>query len=696
MSKINELILEKKDEIEMEKLETGTNMDKTALSGILSKSKFSKKEEISNKSLREKPIPIEEKKENKKEKEKENENEKEIEKEKEFENKINKQNMSMTGSIKTTNKDIILKKYNSETISGYFTFNNNKIKPFPMNSDLERFDKKSLRTSKIKNNNIIKRVKEFVPAKEYLALLDEIDEDDDNEEINNESEVKNSIYKNDSKINKESKEFNNNNSENQNLKDIIDMDNKNLNEELKALENIKEINRIINNEKEDIYDDKSEKNNKVFDIYNIDINLDFNDKKLKNEKINELLKYDNNNIFNNSNNIEKINSFRFNENMKENRDNKFKKEFYDNFSIYTTDILFKYGEYSTNINHYQNCTLLLKKPFLYVLNPNPSPITEKTIRFFNPDISLIDYIEKNTIEINKNNYILKNKFNLSNPLLCINFNLLSCILLINKNKVYEFQIMILGTKNKFSFIINDKILFNRFTYLIQNLIRNTDGSRNNKLGLSLRNNKFYKEIYITPYEFEKEAKTGDLLLFKTLDICADCQRCFTCDNYDHVGLILNKNKKLYIFESTSLGKCSSLSWNSFKQLFFNLVYYKIVYRKLNYENDNLERKNKKLEKLEQNCKTFIEEIKGKDYYLSIPRFLCCNKPDDYEYEKNWNQAKGFCCSALVGAIYIKLGVMKLEKSVHSIRPGDYEQDRNRLIFEEGFSLGPEKILEFSQ
>ena len=73
MSKINELILEKKDEIEMEKLETGTNMDKTALSGILSKSKFSKKEEISNKSLREKPIPIEEKKE--KEKEKENENE---------------------------------------------------------------------------------------------------------------------------------------------------------------------------------------------------------------------------------------------------------------------------------------------------------------------------------------------------------------------------------------------------------------------------------------------------------------------------------------------------------------------------------------------------------------------------------------------------------------------------------------------
>ena len=681
MSKIKELILEKKDEIEMEKLETGTNMDKTAISGILSKSKFSKKEEISNKSLQEKPIPLKEK-EIKKEDEKEKENE--------FENKFNKQNLSMTGSIKTTNKDLVLKKYNSETISGYFTFNNNKIKPFAMNSELERFDKKILKTSKIKNNNIIKRVKEFVPAKEYLNLLDEIDEDDDNEEINNISEPKNSIDKNDSKINKE---FNNNNSENQNLKDIMDMDNKKINEELKALENIKEINKILDNEKEDYNDNKNEINNKVFDIYNIDINLDFNDKKIKNEKINELLNHDNN--ISNSNNIEKINTFRFHEIMKENMDKKFKKEFYDNFSIYTTDILFKYGEYNRNIDHYQNCTLLLKKPFLYALNPNSAPITEKTIKFFNPDVSLIDSIETKNNAINKNNYILKNKFNLSNPLLCINFNLLSCILLINKNNINEFQIMILGTKKKFSFILNNKILFNKYIYLIQNLIRNTDGSKTNKLGVSLRKNIFYKEIYITPYYFENEAKTGDLLLFKTIDICSDLQRCYTCDNYDHVALILNKNKKLYIFESTSLGKCSSLSWKSFKQLFFNLVYHKIVYRKLNYENDDSKKKIENLQNLEQKCKNFIEEIKGKDYYLSIPRFLCCNKPDDYEYSNNWVKAKGFCCSALVGAIYIKIGVMKLEKSVHSIRPGDYEQDRNRLIFEEGFSLGPEKLIEFS-
>ena len=202
---------------------------------------------------------------------------------------------------------------------------------------------------------------------------------------------------------------------------------------------------------------------------------------------------------------------------------------------------------------------------------------------------MINNIENNKKETNKNNFILKNKFNLSSPLLSLNFDLLSCILLINKKNVNEFQIMILGTKNKFSFILNDRDLFNKYVFLIHNLINNTDGSNTNKLGLSLRNNTFYKEIYITPYEFEKQVKTGDLLLFKTRDTCANCQRCFTCDDYDHVGIILKKNIKIYIFESTSLGKCTPLSWNSFKQLFFNLVYYKIAYRKLNYEDDDLEK-----------------------------------------------------------------------------------------------------------
>ena len=76
--------------------------------------------------------------------------------------------------------------------------------------------------------------------------------------------------------------------------------------------------------------------------------------------------------------------------------------------------------------------------------------------------------------------------------------------------------------------------------------------------------------------------------------------------------------------------------------------------------------------------------------------MCCKSPDSYEYENNFYEAKGFCCSSLAATIYLRLGVIKLVKSVHSTRPGDFEQNNNRLAFSEGFSLGPEKIIDFSQ
>ena len=620
MSQIKNLFIDKKDEIEMEKMETGINMDKSALSGINTKSKTIKKEEILNKSLQEKAV-----------------SDKEIE---------NKSKISMIESSKTPGNNK-LKKNNTDNISGYFTFNKTRNNPFQANSLLKRFDNKKLNISNITNNNIIKRVREFVPAKEYLNLLDEIDDDDEGDDLI--IERKNNISENNSKINKD-----NNNSENRDLKDVEDKKIKSVGEESKISD-----------------DDNSVIKNKVFDIYNIDINFDFTDKKSKNEKMKELLNYKNS--LNKENNIDIVNSFRFREIMRESRDKKFRKEFHDNFLTYTTNILFKYGEFSSNINKYKDCIIILKKPFLYVLNQNNSPITEETIKSFNPDISLINTVEKNNKKINKNNFILKNRFNLSSPLLSLNFNLLSCILLKKKNNKNEFQIMILGTKKKFSFILKDNDLFNKYIFLIQNLINNTEGSQRNQLGLSLRNSIFYKETYITLNEFEKQAKTGDLLLFKTIDTCANFQRFFTCDEYDHVGIILYKNKKIYIFESTSLGKCSPLSWNSFKQLFFNLVYYKIAYRKLNYENNDKEKQLEIQKKFEESCKFYIDDLKGKDYYLSLSKILCCKSPFSYEYKNNFNNAKGFCCSALVAAIYLKLEVVKLEKSVHSTRPGDSDR-----------------------
>ena len=64
------------------------------------------------------------------------------------------------------------------------------------------------------------------------------------------------------------------------------------------------------------------------------------------------------------------------------------------------------------------------------------------------------------------------------------------------------------------------------------------------VGLSLRNNIFYKYNYITYLEFESSAKTGDILLFKSIDTMAKLQRLYTCDNYDHIGIILKENNTI--------------------------------------------------------------------------------------------------------------------------------------------------------
>ena len=81
--------------------------------------------------------------------------------------------------------------------------------------------------------------------------------------------------------------------------------------------------------------------------------------------------------------------------------------------------------------------------------------------------------------------------------------------------------------------------------------------------------------------------------------------------------------------------------------------------------------------------------------MSILKMIIDRKPKEYEISGEWEKAKGYCCSALTAAYYIYIGVMKLEKSVHCIKPGDFEQDRNRVTFLPGFSLGPEIIIEFS-
>jgi hypothetical protein len=49
----------------------------------------------------------------------------------------------------------------------------------------------------------------------------------------------------------------------------------------------------------------------------------------------------------------------------------------------------------------------------------------------------------------------------------------------------------------------------------------------------------------------RQAKTGDIILFKGFHPGAKCQRFFTRADLDHVGLLIKRNGYLEMYESNS-------------------------------------------------------------------------------------------------------------------------------------------------
>ena len=373
----------------------------------------------------------------------------------------------------------------------------------------------------------------------------------------------------------------------------------------------------------------------------------------------------------------------------------FESELYKYFDNYQTLALYKEGEYSHNIKYYKECRLLIKEGYLYILNySNNRTMNILSQNLINPDNSFLLRLEHDKTINEEDKKYIKFDYELSRPLSCLNLDLLTCKLLINKIYLNEFTILILGTNKKYSFIIEEKENKEKFCYLLGNLIYNSEGYRNNRLNLVLTHKYFYSKTYITPEDFEYIAKTGDLLLFKTRHILADIQRSFTCDNYDHIAFIHNNCGFITLYDSSKKGSCKSHYWGLFKSSNNHLNFKRICYRRLNIEEKNNAKKLKIQENIDNITEQFMNDMYDKKYYLSFCNLLFKGNPKQYEINGEWEKAEGFSCSSLIAALYIKLGIMKLNNTIHSIKPGDFEQNKN-LCFLPGFSLGPEKIIDFS-
>jgi hypothetical protein len=360
-------------------------------------------------------------------------------------------------------------------------------------------------------------------------------------------------------------------------------------------------------------------------------------------------------------------------------------------TFFLTNVLYK------NKNAIIECPLLLKKNELYILNP----IINEPL-FFNSESNIIknnninnNMINDTFIKDEKKILVIENRYNLSNPLFYINFDLLSCKLLLNK-KTGWIKIIIIGYPKSLNIFITNKEKYDNFIYLLNETIFKSEGYNINLFELSLRKTPIIiNHNFIKLKEFESIAKTGDLLLFKSTFCTSKLQRLLSGDTYDHIALIEKKNGELSLYQSSMNGNIDFLVWDYYIDNSFYLYFDLVTYRRLNIESENEAELENIQKEIVKNFEDFVKETSNKNYYLSIKNLVCCSRVDEKQRKGEWGKMEGFSCSSLAYAFYNKIGAIKYDRNIHSIRPGDFQSNKNILKFNKKFSLGPEKIIEFN-
>ena len=289
------------------------------------------------------------------------------------------------------------------------------------------------------------------------------------------------------------------------------------------------------------------------------------------------------------------------------------------------------------------------------------------------------------------------------PLLYLDFNLITAKLIRHKQKK-KFRIIILG-QNKNKQIYNSRIVkfrmlkssqnnFKEITNLIEKSIILSKGYYMNLIGVSLRKT-FTEDYFINYIDFQREANTCDILLFKGLETHSKLQRKITLADYDHVALLVKKNHNLFVYEAQSKDGVKLRPWREFTMYKWDLLYEKMVFRKLILDKLIIENKNEFYEELNKNVNEFIESTKGKQYSLKEIQICCHGKMKEHQRQNKWDKQHGFFCSQLVAAAYHKCGLISDNINAGHYLPGTFSRYSDMKL-EKGCSLSPEYIVDFSE
>lgn len=392
---------------------------------------------------------------------------------------------------------------------------------------------------------------------------------------------------------------------------------------------------------------------------------------------------------------------------------------------------------------YEQGYLQIKNSSLLILR---NPIEDSNNNYVSDIEKIIDLKKYNNSSLNTeastsvSMTFIKNKNNKNNSfLLYLDFNLITSKLIIHKNK-QKFRILILGHKNiktneifkykiiKFKMVNAEKEIFNNICRNINNSILSSKGYKDNIINSSL--NKYFFTDYLICYkQFNKVAKSGDLILFRSYSFCSQCQRCITKGQYDHIGLLVKYYNELYVYETTGRDGVVARKWYEFINYYWYLLCDKMTFRKLiasqdamkkfisknnceagpnlgkktsnfssKFSDTNIEYLSKEeIEKqfyylLTLKIDFFIQNEKGKKYYFSLWKYLF---KSFYKNKKTDNFKKeGYFCSELIAAVYNFCEIISNKINITNYLPSSFAQNGD-ASFNEGFSLGPEYIIIFS-
>ena len=193
-------------------------------------------------------------------------------------------------------------------------------------------------------------------------------------------------------------------------------------------------------------------------------------------------------------------------------------------------------------------------------------------------------------------------------------------------------------------------------------------------------------------------KTGDLIFFtghKTgwLQYFSDLIQYSTHSNYSHVGMIIKDPsfidpnlKGTYVWESGWEGEYDpqdgkiklGVQITPIHEMLSNFEGSKVIVRKLNCDSNVFSDDNLKIVHSTVYNKPY--DVIPKDWILAF-----------FRKDKEPQKTDRFWCSALVGYIYTKCGILKSDTDWSILRPSDFSLDGENLNFNENCSLNNSEI-----